>query len=190
MVFGEHLHGAAGLRIGDPDILVVVGQQRDGLGHEVHCRFDDDLLLGSLARLQRQGVGVADAAAVALDELHDLAAHVKVSQKQQRVAEVIHGRSHVAVEPGEDCPGQAVGKRLELFGVGLELLLVPIEGQLGLAEGQVGLKYEACGAWQGSGGGHSRSSCSCEGQAKGCGGLPEQGFRRSQDGKESWVPIA
>jgi len=41
-----------------------------------------------LARLQRELVAVRDRAAVALDELHDLAAHVEVRQQEQRVAEV------------------------------------------------------------------------------------------------------
>ena len=58
--------------------LVVIGEDRDRLRHEVHGGLDDDLLLGVPCSLQRERVAVGDRTAVALDELHDLAAHVEV----------------------------------------------------------------------------------------------------------------
>ena len=143
VVLGQHLHRAAGLRIRDPDVLVVVREDRDGLGHEVHGRLDDDLLLGVARSLERERVAVRHRATVTLDQLHDLATHVVVGEEQQRVAEVLLRRTHVPVEPGQHRLRRAIGQRQVLLGVGLQLVLVPVERKVGLADRNAGLEREA-----------------------------------------------
>jgi hypothetical protein len=120
---------------------------------EVHGGFDDDLLVRIARGLQRELVAVRDGAAVALDELDDLAAHVEVRHEQQRVAEVLERRLRVLVEPREHGARLAVGQAHVLLGVGLELRLVPVERQIGLADVDVRIEADAgAGGRQGSGG--------------------------------------
>ena len=82
------------------------------------CTADSTKIFTSGWRgLQRQLVRVGDVAAVALDQLHDLAAHVVVREQHDAVAERGERGLDVAVHPRQHRLGQAVGQREVLLGV-------------------------------------------------------------------------
>jgi hypothetical protein len=138
-LLGEELHRAAGPRVGDVDLLVRRRERGDRLGHEVHRALDDDLGLRVCRGLQRELVAVGDAPAVALAQLHDLAAHVVVRQQHEPRPELGQRRLQVSVHPGQHVLGQAARQRQVLLGVGPELLLVAVERVVALADGHAGL---------------------------------------------------
>ena len=92
-------------------------------------------------------------AAVVLDDLDDLPAHVEVGQEEERVAEVVLGRLR---RSGPATPrtvsGLPVGQRQVLLGVGPKLLLVPVEGQVRLADRDAGLQLDSARAGIGGAG--------------------------------------
>ncbi len=147
VVLRQHLHGATGLGVGDPDALVFVRQDSHRFGHEMHGRLHDDLLFPVLRGLQGESVGVPHGPAVALDEFDDLATHVVVRQEQQRVPKVFERRLQVAIQPGQHGLRSAVLESQVLFGVGLELSAVPTEGQVGLADRHARLEFEPLGVF-------------------------------------------
>ena len=152
-VLGHHLHRAAGLRVRDPNLLVVAGEDRDRLGHEVHGRLDEDLLVGVSHGLKGELVGVRDVPAVALDQLHDLAAHVVVREQHGLRPEHVERRADVGVHPGKHRRRRAVGQGEVFLGVGSELFLVPVQRQVLLADRHVGDELDPRGAFCRHGGG-------------------------------------
>jgi hypothetical protein len=115
-------HRAAGVEVGEDDLLVGRGEHVGRLGHEVHAAEDDEVGLGPLLGEDGEAVRVAPSVGPA----HDLVPLVVVAEDEQPLAEGGLGRLDHASELVGRRVGVALGQsRLDAQHVGWGL---PLQG--------------------------------------------------------------